>query len=171
MDALEHGDLVFLQTQRGARLQIAALVHKVVARHKDAPAFGKDGEVLVQKLHIHAQGRFEIVLSLGRARRRLRGDALEIVVHRDAVRAHTAPLKHLADLQRGRRLAAAGGAGEQNDRALFHVFHNAVGSELQPTGINAVALGDEAGRVRAAALVDLGKIIGHFQFVPFGSEL
>ena len=171
VDALEHGDLVFLQTQRSARLQIAALMHKVVARHKDAPAFGKDGEVLVQKLHIHAQGRFEIVLPFGRARRRLRGDALEIVVHRDAVRAHAAPLEHLADLQRGRRLAAAGGPGEQNDRAFFHVLHDAVGGKLQPVGVNAVALGDEPGGVGAAPGIDLGKIVGHFQFVPFGSEL
>ena len=87
------------------------------------------------------------------------------------MRAHTAPLEHLADLQRGRRLAAAGGAGEQNDRAFFHVLHDAVGGELQPVGIHAVALGDEPGGVGAAPGIDLGKIVGHFQFVPFGSEL
>ena len=164
VDPLENGDLVFLQAQRSARLQIAALVHEVVARHKDTPDLREHGKMLVQKLHVHTQGRLKIVFPFGRARRRFRGDGYEIVVHGDAVRAYAALLKHLADLQRGRRLAAAGGTGEQHDRAFFHVFHNAVGGKLQPAGVNTVALGDESGGIGTAAIVDLGKIVGHISF-------
>ena len=122
VDALEDDYLVLFQLQRLRRLQHAHLAGELILRHEDALAAGEFREVFVQKLHIHAQGALKVDGPLLGARGGGGVHGAEVVVHADGVGAHAALRELFLDLLGRGRLAAAGGAGEQDDGALPEVL-------------------------------------------------
>ena len=164
VNALEDGDLVFVQLQQGAPAVVAHLPGKLKLGHHHPLPPGELGEGVVQQVHVQQQGGFVVDVPLGGAGRGAAVESLEVVVHGDGVGVDAPPLQLLLQLEGRGGLARAGGAGQQHHRALRHSRKDAVGDVLQPLLIAGVALGEKGLGVGLDLLVDLGQLVGHVRF-------
>ena len=98
VDALEDHHLVLLELDGLGGLLNAHLAGELILRHIDPLALGQLGEVLVQKLHVQAQGRLQVDVPLRGAGRGGRVHGVEVVVHRHIMAAHALLLQRGGDL-------------------------------------------------------------------------
>ena len=161
VDALEDNDLVLAELDGLRRRLDAHLARELILRHEDTLALGEHGEVLVQKLHVHAARRLQIHLALRCARHGGGVDGLEIVVHADIVRLDADVLQLIGQLHRGSGLAGAGRAGQQDDGAVLAVLRDQLRRLGNARLICRVTLFDEALRVGHGLEIDLFKLICH----------
>ena len=161
VDALENGHLVLPQLQGGAPAVVAHLPGKLKPGHQNPLAPGQLGEVLVQQLQVHHLRRLVVDGAVGRAGHPVGIGADEVVVHGYRVGAHPPALQLLAELFRRRRLARAGGAGQQHHRAFLHVLADLFRGPGDLVLIAPVALLHELHRVPPHGGVDVSKFVCH----------
>ena len=155
MDALENGDLVIAQLE-GLALNIRAhLPGELKLGNQDLLPPVQGGKVLVEQVHVHAEGGLVVDLPLPVPGRCLRVHGLEIVVHADGVGVDAHLLQLGLDLLGGGGLAAAGWAGEQDDPGFGQVVRDLPGRGLDLPVVGLVALLRKALGVAADGVVDL----------------
>ena len=133
---------------------------ELILGHEHPLPPGEHGEVPVQQLHVHAQGRLQIQLAL-RGAGGVLVDGFEIVVHGHIVGAYPPPVQLLGDLHGGSGLAGAGRAGQQDDGAVGLVLNDHIGGLGHLAAIGFVALGHEGHRVRDGSEIDVIELVRH----------
>ena len=161
VDALENGDLVLVQLQKGAPAVVAHLAGKLILGHHHPLAPGQLGESLVQQVQVQQHRRLVVDVPLGGAGGGLAVEGLIVVVHGDGVGVHPPALQLLLQLEGGGGLARAGGAGQQHDGADLHPLQNTVHRRVNAALIGGVAGLQKSLGIGAEALVDLLQLIGH----------
>ena len=155
VDALENRHVVLPQPHGPGEDVRAHLPGKLILRNMNQLPPVQHGEVLVQQVHIQAEGGLIVNGSLPVPGEGLRVHGLEIVVHGNRV-GHNAHLHQLfLDFQRGGGLPGAGGAGEEDDVGLPPVIRNLPGGGGHLFRELLIALPGEGGGVAADGFVDL----------------
>ena len=128
---------------------------KVVARQGDGPAGDDVGELSAEELGVHARRGLQVNLPGGDAALLLLVKGVEVVVHGQRVRLAPPGVQALLELEGGGGLAAARGAGEEDQGVFFPVFVDVAGKARQHRLVVRVGAGDKARRIGRKAAGDL----------------
>ena len=161
MDAFKDHDLILVELNGFGRLGDAHSPGKLIFRNEDAFAARKSIKMLIEKLHVQAERRLQIDLSLFGTWCRLGIDGLEIVVHSHIVSPDPFAFERLRDLDGCGGLAASGRPGQQNDGAGFHIGDDQIGSPVNFPHICRIGFLHKAFGIRDSFQVNLFQLIRH----------